>query len=479
MKLEMDSFDDREKVQPPKQFFGKRHVQYLLLFSVTVIAYGLRNILNLAVIPMVSETPPEGVVTYPHWSDKKNVILSSFFWGYVLTQIPAGQIAERYGPKRFLAAAIMICSVFSLLIPVFGAWFGYAGVMICRIVQGLMQGFIFPSIHHLISAWVPLSNRAKIAGFVYAGGPLGTVMVMPIAGYFSDSRMGWQTVFYLLGGVGLVWVAMFLICGSDSPTHHKTITKEELRFIQDGAPPKKKTEKLPTPWKEILKSKPFWAILICHFGDLWGFWTMLTEIPTYMDKILKFDIKSNSTLSALPYLVYWLLNLVMSPIADYLITKKIASVGASRKIFNSIGVFIPAIALLALCFIGPEQRILTVFMLVIAVGFNTAILMGFHVNHIDIAPNHSGTLMGITNAISNVAAILAPLAVDVFKAVGGYEETDKQLWNVVFITATVLFSTTGMFYNLAASGEVQPWNDLSVKETEENPEKKPMYNGDS
>lgn len=87
-----------------------------------------------------------------------------------------------------------------------------------------------------------------------------------------------------------------------------------------------------------------------------------------------------------------------------------------------LGVFIPGAALVALCYIGPEEKILTVFMLVVAVGFNSAILVGFHVNHIDIAPDHAGTLMGITNALSNVAAILAPLAVDLFKSVGNVEE---------------------------------------------------------
>ncbi|CAH1154738.1 unnamed protein product [Phaedon cochleariae] len=470
--VEVEKFDTVEKIKPPKALLGKRHVQYLLLFSVMVLAYGLRNILNLAVLAMVADDPPEGVVTYPHWADQKNVILSSFFWGYVLTQIPAGQMAERHGPKVFLSAAMALCSFASILIPLLGAQLGVAGVIACRIVQGLTQGFVFPSIHHLISAWVPLSSRAKIAGFVYAGGPLGTVLVMPIAGHFSGSTMGWPTVFYLLGGVGFLWTAFFMIFGLDSPHLHKTITKEELNFIVDGIKPKQK--KLPTPWKQILTSKPFWAILICHFGDLWGFWTLLTEIPTYMDKILKFDIKSNSALSAVPYLAYWLLNLVMSPIADYLISNKITTVGASRKIFNSIGVFVPAITLFVLCFIGSEYRALTVFLLVIAVGFNTAILIGFHVNHIDIAPNHSGTLMGITNAIGNVAAILAPLAVDVFKAVGDYKETDKQLWNVVFLTAAVLFSTTGLFYNFAASGEVQPWNS-PADDVESIPEKEPMY----
>ncbi|VEN35349.1 unnamed protein product [Callosobruchus maculatus] len=423
---------------------------------------------------MVKQRNDFDVPTYPEWESEKNVMLSAFFWGYVLTQIPAGQLAEYFGPKRFLSAAILTCSLFSVLIPVLGGQFGYGGVILCRIVQGLTQGFIYPSIHHLISAWVPLANRANIASFVYAGGPLGTVMVMPVAGYFSSSRLGWPMAFYALGAVGLAWTVIWLVFGLDSPHHHKTITKEELRYIQDGAINDKKPEKLPTPWREMATSLPCWAILICHFGSLWGFWTMLTEIPTYMDKILHFDIKSNSTLSALPYLVYWILNLIMSPIADYLIVNKITSVGVSRKIFNSIGVFVPALALVGLVFVGAEERAWTVFLLVVAVGFNTAILCGFHVNHIDVAPRHAGTLMGITNALGNCAAILAPLAVDLFKSIGGYQESDKALWNIVFITAAVLFASTGLFYNLFASGKVQPWNDPRNSEDASPQEKQPI-----
>lgn len=56
------------------------------------------------------------------------------------------------------------------------------------------------------------------------------------------------------------------------------------------------------------------------------------EFPNTIDIYLQ-----NSTLSALPYLVYWLLSLVMSPLADYLIVNKHTTVGASRKILNSIG----------------------------------------------------------------------------------------------------------------------------------------------
>lgn len=70
-----------------------------------------------------------------------------------------------------------------------------------------------------------------------------------------------------------------------------------------------------------------------------------------------------------------------------------------------------ALVVLALAAEGEEQKGLVLGLLVTAVGFNAAIFSGFNVNHIDLSPNHSGFLMGITNGISNISGILAPLAV--------------------------------------------------------------------
>lgn len=77
---------------------------------------------------------------------------------------------------------------------------------------------------------------------LFIGGPLGTVFVMPIVGYISGSKLGWQTVFYLIGGVGFAWTAFWIFLGLDSPTQHKSITPEELKFIQDGIVSNKKKE---------------------------------------------------------------------------------------------------------------------------------------------------------------------------------------------------------------------------------------------
>lgn len=48
------------------------------------------------------------------------------------------------------------------------------------------------------------------------------------------------------------------------------------------------------PWKSILTSLPFWAILAAHMGQNYGYETLLTQLPTFMKQILHVNIKDVS-----------------------------------------------------------------------------------------------------------------------------------------------------------------------------------------
>jgi len=63
-----------------------------------------------------------------------------------------------------------------------------------------------------------------------------------------------------------------------------------------------------------------------------------------------------------------------------------------------------------LAFVGCQHEAVLA-LLCITVGFNGFSFSGFQANHIDIASNFSGTLMGITNMVGNVMGFLAPMAV--------------------------------------------------------------------
>ena len=50
------------------------------------------------------------------------------------------------------------------------------------------------------------------------------------------------------------------------------------------------------PWKAIFTSLPVWAIVVAHFSENWGFYTLLTELPSFLKHRLDFDLSRVSAL---------------------------------------------------------------------------------------------------------------------------------------------------------------------------------------
>ncbi|KAF5270265.1 hypothetical protein FQA39_LY18881 [Lamprigera yunnana] len=248
--------EDTTHQEKQNSFFGVRHVQILFLALLLCIGYGMRVNLSVGIVAMTDPTINPGFKTYD-WHDE-SVILSSFFWGYILPQVIAGQVSTKYGARWFLVGTMAVCSLFTVLIP-WMADLGSWGVMICRILQG---------------------------------GPLGSVIAMPVTGWISGSSFGWPFAFYIYGLAGFIWVIAFAIFGSNSPAEHTSISVEEKVYIEMSLGVKtEESEKAPTPWKAIFTSLPVWAILMTHCAQNWGFWTLITEMPTYMKNVMNFDIK--------------------------------------------------------------------------------------------------------------------------------------------------------------------------------------------
>lgn len=71
------------------------------------------------------------------WStSEQGYVLSSFFYGYVITQIPFGILSKKYGAKYFLGVGMLINSVFGFLVP-WSANFGILSLITIRFIQGL------------------------------------------------------------------------------------------------------------------------------------------------------------------------------------------------------------------------------------------------------------------------------------------------------------------------------------------------------
>ena len=101
----------------------------------------------------------------------------------------------------------------------------------------------------------------------------------------------------------------------------------------------------------------------------------------------------------------------------------------------------------------------------VALFFSGFAYAGFlNPNILDLAPNHAGTLFGITNTFANMAGIVAPQVAGYF--IQGNEYTIDG-WQYVWITSTAVLIFGGTVYAITASAEKQPWADKEMKVKEQ------------
>jgi ACS family sodium-dependent inorganic phosphate cotransporter-like MFS transporter 5 len=62
-------------------------------------------------------------------------ILGSFFYGYVITQLPGGRLAELFGGKWIFGTGVLVTSIFTLLTPIAAKLSIYALIAV-RVFEG-------------------------------------------------------------------------------------------------------------------------------------------------------------------------------------------------------------------------------------------------------------------------------------------------------------------------------------------------------
>uniref|UniRef100_A0A8D0C9F8 Sialin n=1 Tax=Salvator merianae TaxID=96440 RepID=A0A8D0C9F8_SALMN len=385
---------------------------------------------------------------YPWDADTQGWILGSFFYGYIITQVPGGYLARKVGGKLLLGFGILGTAVFTLFTPL-AADLGVSYLIAVRALEGLGEGVTFPAMHAMWSSWAPPLERSKLLSISYAGAQLGTVVSLPLSGLICF-YMNWSYVFYIFGALGVLWFIFWMAIVSDSPETHKRISHAEKEYILSSLTDQLSSQKS-VPWKAMLMSIPLWAIVVAHFSYNWTFYTLLTLLPTYMKEILRFDVQENGFLSALPYFGCWVCIILSGQLADYLREKKNMSTVCVRKTFTLIGMIGPAVFLVAAGYIGCNYELAVAFVTISTTlgGFSTS---GYSINHLDIAPSYAGILLGITNSFATIPGMVGPLVAKVLTHSNTVEE-----WQLVFYIAAAINLFGALFFALFSSGEVQDW----------------------
>ncbi|KAK3107471.1 hypothetical protein FSP39_015269 [Pinctada imbricata] len=440
--------------------FPKRYIVGIMAFFGFCNIYALRANLSIAIVAMVARYKTEnGTQTVVqegfHWSTRdQGLLLGSFFYGYIFTQLPGGFLANRFGGKFLFGGGIFITAVLTLLTP-FCAQENISLLIVIRVIEGFCEGVTYPSIHAIWAKWAHPMEKTTLATFAFSGSYIGTVIAMLLSGWLFADGFKWPSVFYLFGGLAVLWFVIWCFVISESPAKHSTITNAELEYIQSGIGyTDEQTQSMVPPWCDMLKSPAVWAIVAAHFAENWGFYTWLTELPTFMKNGLSFDIGKAGYLSALPYTVMGIVVMTCGLLADCLRKKLEVNTQLIRKLF-CCGAFVSQmIFMVAAGYVMTAPAAITC--LTIAVGLGGFAWGGFSVNHLDIAPQYASILMGISNTFATIPGIVSPALTGVIVT----DQTDRGQWRIVFYLAAAIYLVGAVIFGIFASGYKQKWAEV-------------------
>ncbi|KAK5881044.1 hypothetical protein CesoFtcFv8_021894 [Champsocephalus esox] len=430
------------------------------------ISFGIRCNLGVAIVSMVNshtvyKDDKEIIVKAQFDWDPETVgmIHGSFFWGYIVTQIPGGFICQKFAANRVFGFAIVATSCLNMLIPA-AARMHFGCVILVRICQGLVEGVSYPACHGIWAKWAPPLERSRLATTAFCGSYAGAVIAMPLAGILVQYS-GWSSVFYVYGTFGIMWYCFWFMVSYESPAAHPTITEEERTYIEEsiGQTAQFAVTKFNTPWRAFFTSMPVYAIIVANFCRSWTFYLLLISQPAYFEEVFGFEISKVGLVSALPHLVMTIIVPIGGQLADYLRTNHIMTTTNVRKLMNCGGFGMEATFLLVVGF--SHTKVVAISFLVLAVGFSGFAISGFNVNHLDIAPRYASILMGISNGVGTLSGMVCPLIVGAMT-----KHKTREEWQGVFLIASLVHYAGVIFYGLFASGEKQYWAEPEEQSNE-------------
>ena len=276
----------------------------------------------------------------------------------------------------------------------------------------------------------------------------GIIAAWALGGY-SCEMWGWPTIFYSSGIICTAWLVLFLVFVTDKPETHWLISESERMYIlanrRQGPPPPRQESlareennrswclrvvhsMIPSAhdWRvfcAIITSPCVWAQWIASVAYDYGDFTFLTNIPSYMDEVLYFDLRHNGLLSAKPYFVLFLAVIMLGWFFDTILENDILRSMACfarftvdqrrdylrvivRKFANTVGMIGPAIAVCLLTFADCTRPVMAVVILGCGVVFQAFSFSGYDANYFDFGGRYSGRLYAVGNTFAATYALV-------------------------------------------------------------------------
>lgn len=327
-------------------------------------------------------------------------ISAFYFYAYAPTQLPAGVLYDRYGPRKLMTFAILLCALGSAF---FASTDSVFTACIGRFLIGIGSAFSFIGVLVLISRWFPPHYFAILAGVAQLMSSVGAMFgEMPLASLIAS--VGWRSASFILAGVGFILAGFFWLFIRDYPhQQNQTIPDQYLR----------------NEWKRLVavcKHAHTWIIgsyaftiwtPIAVFAALWG-------VP-YLQEKFQITVVAASGLCSMIWLGIGLGSPVLGWLSDRIESRRIA-----LMISSSLGLS----ATLMLLYV-PDLSYGWAYVVCFVLGLGAS---GQTVSFAVVKENNSPELVGTASGFNNLSVLIGGA---IFQPLVGYMLQHSNSWRLV------------------------------------------------
>uniref|UniRef100_A0A0N5A155 MFS domain-containing protein n=1 Tax=Parastrongyloides trichosuri TaxID=131310 RepID=A0A0N5A155_PARTI len=404
--------------------------------------------------------------TFDWNEDVQNLIVSSNFWGSLLTTTFAGYLADKTSPKKIIIFCTLTLLITTAAFPPLAIYFGYVPVIISRFLFGIGEAFWAPSFNHILSNWIPLTEKGLAVGIYTSGVQISVLLGNPIAAYFCNTSIGWPGTFYFCAFLLLLYIITWMLCVQNRFDKGKWVTRNEYHYLSANMTKKDCTNKSGNRrilWLRIVTSLPLISILVCRIAEMIYIVFCTIFLPLYLRDTLYVNIMENGVYSAIPFIAQVVAKISTGAIVGELQRKNVITSTESVKICqvtSGIGVMV---GLMIIPHIGDcTNPLMTVACFSFILFFFGISANGFFTSIYILSPS----MIGFVTSLNMLAGILGagstPYIISYLKRTsktGG--------WNNVLYFLGITWLIASLFFGIFGSGEKQNWveqNDKSNKD---------------
>ncbi|HEV2521751.1 MAG TPA: MFS transporter [Candidatus Acidoferrales bacterium] len=229
------------------------------------------------------------------------IIFSAFIWSYALFQVPGGWLGDRFGPRRVLSTIMAYRTVIAVLTTLATGFYSLWGI---RFLLGVGEAGAFPTATRAMQMWYPRDERGFVQGISHAASRFGAAIGPPVAVAIMI-HFGWRSVFYVIGGLSLLWSLLYLLVYRNMPEEHTKVRRAELARIRGlddkGEIRQANVARRPkVPWSILLRHGNMWAVMCAYAAYIYSLWFFLSWLPSYLIEYRKFTLIKTGIFASMP-----------------------------------------------------------------------------------------------------------------------------------------------------------------------------------